>query len=535
MSRVTQAALLARTVRHLKPAQVAHRLRLRGQKGLVQAAPRLARRLLARPVPLAVGWPSGFVPVDARVPALWTPPDLLDEGRITLLGREASLEDWRSREHPQLWRYHLHYWDWAWSLARTEDATRGRRVFERLFRSWEQQTQFGRWDEWSPYVVSLRAWSWCGQYEQLVRGSAVDRGFVELLGLHQGYLRSHLELDVGGNHLIKNLKAMVGLAVFFADEEALRRALRLLERELRHQVLADGGHFELAPAYHCQVLGDLIDLDGLLGASSPAWLAEAVLRMRRWLGLVLLPDGTVPLLNDGFPVDRGLLEALQPGPPSGEGLTLLRSTGFAVARRGAWFLLADIGDACPDELPAHAHADSLGFLLYKGAQPVVTEAFTSTYRLGSRRAFERGTAAHSTVQIDGEDSTEVWGAFRAARRARVTVRQSDDVGGLTRISASHDGFSRLPGAPSHVRTWALDRKGLRVEDHVEGAGRHRLQVRLYVRNEQQFEVGGAAFTRQQVEVATGWEKVAGTTALLHDEVVELPWQVVYRVSKKGVA
>ena len=44
-------------------------------------------------------------------------------------------------------------------------------------------------------------------------------------------------------------------------------SLRRLARQVGEQVLADGGHFERAPAYHCQVLADLIDVAGLLRAS----------------------------------------------------------------------------------------------------------------------------------------------------------------------------------------------------------------------------------------------------------------------------
>ena len=75
--------------------------------------------------------------------------------------------------------------------------------------------------------------------------------------MHAGFLRRHLEFDVGGNHLIKNLKALAGLAVLFGDERTLDRTLNLLSRQLAVQVLPDGGHFERAPAYHCQVLADL--------------------------------------------------------------------------------------------------------------------------------------------------------------------------------------------------------------------------------------------------------------------------------------
>ena len=87
------------------------------------------------------------------------------------------------------------------------------------------------------------------------------------LAAHAGFLRRNLETDVGGNHLIKNLKALVGLAVFFGDDALLARALGRLRRQLSVQVLPDGGHYERAPAYHCQVLGDLIDIAGLLQAA----------------------------------------------------------------------------------------------------------------------------------------------------------------------------------------------------------------------------------------------------------------------------
>src|SRR3981189_1910394 len=111
-------------------------------------------------------------------------------------------------------------------------------------------------------------------------------------------------------------------------------------------------------------------------------------------------------------VPRHLLPGLLPGPPAPEGITLLTDTGFAVLRKGSLFVLADIGDPCPDALPAHAHADTLSFLLYDGDRPVVTEVGTSTYRPGPRRRMERSTRGHSTVEVDGLDSTEVWGVFR---------------------------------------------------------------------------------------------------------------------------
>ena len=123
--------------------------------------------------------------------------------------------------------------------------------------------------------------------------------------------------------------------------------------------------------------------------------------MRRWLGAVLTPDGQVPLLNDGFPVDRELLVALRPGPapvtPDGP-LLVLPATGLVRAVAGGWHLLADVGPPCPPSLPAHAHADTFGCLLHVDKVPLLVDTGTSTYEPGPVRRHERSTAAHSTVR-----------------------------------------------------------------------------------------------------------------------------------------
>ena len=52
------------------------------------------------------------------------------------------------------------------------------------------------------------------------------------------------------------------------------------------------------------------------------------------------------------------------------------------------------------------------------------------------------------MEVDGADSTEVWGAFRAARRARVTdVATCIAHGGVLTVEAAHDGYRHLPGRP----------------------------------------------------------------------------------------
>ena len=419
--------------------------------------------------------------MDARTPGHWPGLAELRAGKITLLGVTRELGDnWEHADAPRLWRFHLHYWDWAWGLAADPDRLAARAAFVRLWRSWHASAGFGQADAWHPYPAALRAWSWCGLHRDLVAGGDLEPDFTAALAAHAGFLRRHLEYDVGGNHLIKGLKALAGLAVFFADERLLRLAVRRLTRQLARQVLADGGHYERAPAYHCQVLADLIDVADLLraaGRAPAAELTEAVDRMRHWLGAVLTPDGQVPLLNDGYPVDRELIAVLRPGPAPEGPLFVLPDTGLVRAAAGGWHLLADVGPPCPPSLPAHAHADTFGCLVHVDGVPLLVDTGTSTYEPGPVRRYERSTAAHSTVQLDGADSTEVWDVFRAGRRARVgSLSARADSAGLS-FDAAHDGFRRLPGRPRHRRRWSLAEGRLRVDDLISGRGRHEIVIR----------------------------------------------------------
>jgi len=480
-------APLARMAIHVQPGQIMRRARLHAQRNALRRWPEVGRRLCAGPDPAAaVGWPADFRPVDAQTPGRWPTLPALRVGRIGLLGSNEHLgnpPDWSHADAPLLWRFHLHYWDWAWGLAADPDRDGARTTFARLWQSWREATTFGSGEGWHPYPAALRAWSWCGLHRDLVAGSGIERSYVGELAVHTGFLRRHLETDLRGNHLIKDLKALVGLAVFFADERLLRQALRRLIGQLAQQILADGGHYERSPAYHCQVLADLIDVAGLIAASGRAdvsKIVETIARMRLWLGNVLGPGGTLPMLNDGYPQADGLLAVLRPEVRQETRLHLLAGTGLVRVSVGRWWLLADVGGPCPDGLSGHAHADALSCLLYADGAPVLVDTGTSTYEPGPVRRYERSTAAHSTVQVDGADSTEVWGVFRVARRARVSgLAARPGSSGFT-CEAVHDGFRRLPGRPLHHRRWSLTEDELRVDDLITGRGRHEIVVRWHL-------------------------------------------------------
>ncbi len=188
----------------------------------------------------------------------------------------------------------------------------------------------------------------------------------------------------------------------------------------------------------------------------------------------------MPLLGDGYPVPRELVALLRPVPPAHAPLVVLPDSGLARLAAAGWHVLADAGGAQPWGVAAHAHAGTLGCVVYTDGRPLLVDTGTSTYEPGPARAYERSTAAHNTVEVDGTDSTEVWGGFRVGRRARTSWLASHDSGGTVVCAAAHDGYRHLPGRPSHRRRWSLRGADLVVDDLITGHGRHTVTLHWHL-------------------------------------------------------
>ncbi len=392
----------------------------------------------------------------------------------------AAADDWNRSDWPKLWLYNLHYFD---DLAADEAASRV--AWHRtLIARWVVQNPPGQGNGWEQYPTSLRIVNWV---KWSLAGHALDSAAVESLAVQARWLRQRLEIHLLGNHLWANAKALVFAGAYFEGPEAAgwrETGLRLLRRELAEQVLPDGGHFERSPMYQAIVLGDVLDLlqlaeryPGSCDARDVAAWRDAALRMRRWLRVMTHPDGGIAFFNDaalGIAPDYAALVpyadalGLPPDAAPLSGIEALPDSGYVRLQIGPAMLIADVGAIGPDYLPGHAHADSLSFELSLHGRRVLVNGGISTYEAGDERLRQRGTAAHNTVVVDGQDSSEVWSSFRVARRARpFDVRGGKD-GDAYRLEAAHDGYRRLPGRVVYRRSWRLAADRLEVTDELEG-------------------------------------------------------------------
>lgn len=399
------------------------------------------------------------------------------------IGHEGTLPargGWDDPAAEKLWRYNLHYF-----ADLTAAGWAGRRDWhEALLARWRDENPVGAGTAWEPYPTSLRIVNWI---KRETAAPLLDDAALASLATQARSLAARLEWHLLGNHLFANAKALVFVGAFFEGAEAerwLRTGLTIVRRELAEQVLADGGNFELSPMYHAIFAEDLLDLLNVarrwpetIPPDLVDLLGETARRMLDWARAMTFPDGDIALFNDaaiGIAPTTAQLEAyagrlgFAPEKRVSAPVRHLADSGYVRAEAGKAVLIADVARVGPDYLPGHAHADTLSFELALGDRRVVVNGGTSRYGVGARRSFERSTAAHSTVEVDGRDSSEMWGGFRVGSRAYpfdVVVGEED---GAVTLAASHDGYTRLPGRPVHRRSWRLRDGRLHVEDQVSG-------------------------------------------------------------------
>jgi uncharacterized heparinase superfamily protein len=458
------------TVRYLKPVQIYGRIafRVRRPKPDFSAPPSL-RRL------------HGVWVAPAR-----REPSMLGPVRYWLLNREHDIgvrSGWDDPQLDKLWLYNLHYFDDL--NARGAQSRSG--WHQAALTRWVAENLPGQGTAWEPYPTSLRIVNWV---KWAMAANTMDAACLHSLAVQARWLTQRLEIHLLGNHLFANAKALVFAGCFFDGAEAaawLDQGLAILRRELPAQILADGGHFELSPMYHSLALEDVLDLLNLgrtyRQALADRWpdfeasLIAVAERMRRWLALMCHPDGEIAFFNDAAigvapaPIElegyTGRL-GLTPLAASADGVFHLPDSGYVRIQLRDMVALLDVAAVGPDYLPGHAHADTLSFELSLYGRRAIVNSGVSCYGLGTERLRQRGTGAHNTVTVNGENSSEVWGGFRVARRAYPSglLIEGDDA--EIRVSCAHNGYRRLPGAPVHRREWRIASNSLTLTDKIEG-------------------------------------------------------------------
>jgi len=402
-------------------------------------------------------------------------------------GAVHSISDWNNDKEEKLWLYNLHYFDDLNSLG-----SQNRKTLQKYWvDKWiDENPASGKGNGWESYTLSLRVVNWT---KALLSGLGADEIILNSLAQQADFLSQDLEKHLLGNHYFVNLKALLFAGCFFKGKEAdiwLALALKGYESELKEQVLGDGGSFELTPMYHTIMLTDLLDLYNLFN-TFPSRVSEnlveltkqTIIKMFGWLHIMNLGDGKLSFFNDSAfciaPENKTLREyAAKLGftiselkiPEEALLIHNLQNSGYVSVKSTEINLIADLAPVGPSYIPGHAHADSLTFELSLGKSRIFVNSGTSLYGMSNERLRQRGTSAHNTVEINSQNSSEVWSGFRVARRANIGNRV---VGRVTpeqtvEFSARHNGYKKQGINCIHHRTWNISLNTCEIKDFLQG-------------------------------------------------------------------
>ena len=413
------------------------------------------------------------------------PRTIFSRKKIIFLNLESNQDIsnlWNHEKKSKLWLFNLHYFR---DLSNITDDSQ-QELMETIFQNWIEKNPIGFGVGWSSptlssRIVNLIKWFLTKKIDNSI--------FIKSLVHQIRYLEKKIEYHLKGNHLLANAKALIFAGFYFEGNEAemwLKKGMKILEKEIPEQILSDGGHFERSTMYHSIILEDLLDLENLFISNPSVLYAEnlkiqelkkTIDKMILWLQAMIHPDNEISFFNDAaFKVSSSPKNLFDYAtrlnhqmPVSKNVLTYLKDSGYIRYESDDLVLIIDVAEVCPSYLPAHAHADTLSYEFSYKNQRIIVNSGTSQYDKSEQRNYERGTSAHSTVEVDGRNSSEIWDIFRVAKRAKVFNVCLKESKGKLIISAKHDGFSNSKGKIFHKRKWVLNKNGFKVKDKVIGS------------------------------------------------------------------
>jgi len=350
----------------------------------------------------------------------------------------------------------------------------------------------------------------------------------------------------GNNHLVAEAAALYLLGSLAPDLPGADRwrgyGERTLEKAAQAQIAPDGVGREQSPAYAALTLEWLL-LCGDVGQrtgrpfSSQYW--QRITRAGEFLKWITDSAGNQPRIGDDDdshvfgngmgieptvnsvlsciasavdqpamapPVSTShLRNALFPAPRADTiwpaGIRHFPEGGYTVDRRPTrglvpdHLLAFDHGDLGYLSIAAHGHADTLAVWLHVDGQPVLIDAGTYLYHAGHQwRDHFRGTLAHNTLTLAGDNSSEISGPFNWARKAaaRVSAQNTDD--DLWSVTAEHDGYMEMHRVRHQRSVARTSDNSFLITDRLHGPrGDHRVEIGFLVSPQFQVDATGTGF------------------------------------------
>ena len=149
--------------------------------------------------------------------------------------------------------YNLHYLNFIFLFKKNDS--------KKIIEFWINNNQYSyKSVAWEIYPTSIRLINlikWSKKY------NIYTEKLSKLIFFHTNLVLFNFEYHLGGNHILTNYKSILFAFSYFQNTFNKKLTSKIEEnfiKELKKQILKDGGHFESSPIYHNQIILDLLDI-----------------------------------------------------------------------------------------------------------------------------------------------------------------------------------------------------------------------------------------------------------------------------------
>ncbi|MCA1795282.1 MAG: heparinase II/III family protein [Desulfobacteraceae bacterium] len=302
-----------------------------------------------------------------------------------------------------------------------------------------------------------------------------------------------------GNHTVCECVGLIFAGSVFKKSKKggnwLKKGCRLLEQELFHQILEDGGPAEQSLDYHRFVLDlywlsvDFLESNQYYDCSG--W-KDRLRKGELFWQTFLIKKHETPSIGDsdnGYALGPKLMPNRQTestvDPHEDQDVIYRKFTdaGYSVINyRDGLFLTFDHGPLGMAPLYNHGHADALSITLYKDGVPFLIDPGTYRYNgVSGYRTYFKSTRAHNTVCVDGLDQARqltgfIWDCPYESKLQTV-IEDRDTIC----LKALHNGYGRLQSPVIHHREITV-KDGLfcLINDWFSGEGGHEFELHFHL-------------------------------------------------------
>lgn len=322
---------------------------------------------------------------------------------------------------------------------------------------------------------------------------ADDRRILYSIYSHAWWIERNLSLYASlGNHTVCECVGLIFAGAVFRNHVYSRKWLetgcRLLDQELGHQLLWDGGPAEQSFAYYRFVI-DLYWLAAdFLGKNQLHDCIEWKHRLslgEAFLTAVQNEAGKFPSIgdcDDGYAVAPGITHMSDKASAPTDPITTFPASGYTVIRDKAGLILTfDHGPLGMAPLYNHGHADALSVTFTVNGKPFLIDPGTYRYNgVPEWRKYFKGTRAHNTVTIDNFDQAVQETGFIWSHPYKTEIVKNLVLDSGYYLRAVHDGYTRLKYPVLHERSicWFKD-SNFMIKDSFTGKGIHRFELNFH--------------------------------------------------------